>query len=170
MTVTKQDFVSNILNELLQCSNGKESSDPTINAIHRLVSEAQRHGRDVLSNIDSILNRVKEEDKKESFYTVLDSLFDDGIKWSRVIVALMYMIEVVKVSKSEYKKYFGWSVDLICKRIDPWIQDNGGWERFEQISNNRNNLDEPVSETMKKIGTVVLGISGLFALGKWLLN
>jgi len=166
MTVTKQYSVKNILTGLVQYSDGKESSDIVIISIHRLVLEAQRRGGEVLSSIDIILNRIKEEDKKKSFYTVFDSLFEDGIKWSQVIVALMYMIEVLKLSKSEYPKYFEWSVDLICKKIDPWIQENGGWESFTHISNNRVNLDE----TVKRIGTVVLGISGLIALGKWLLN
>nr|ACW83059.1 bcl2-like protein [Schmidtea mediterranea] len=171
-----KDYIHSLLNGLVKLAGIDQQlndrnclNDDIVQCLHSLVVEAQDRGKDTISNFSSILNKPTDDDKKQSFYIVVESLFNDCIRWSRVIVAFMYIIQVLKISKNEYKKYFEWSVELILTKIYPWVRENGGWEQIVQISKNRNHLEE-VTETMKQFGKVALGITGLFALGKWIFN
>ncbi|XP_061584733.1 bcl-2-like protein 1 [Cololabis saira] len=74
----------------------------------------------------------------QSFKSVLDELFKDGVNWGR-IVGLFAFVGVLSVSCVERNmsdlvpRLADWMTLYLDEQIDPWIQSQGGWDCFVEI-------------------------------------
>nr|XP_056700074.1 bcl-2-like protein 1 [Euleptes europaea] len=77
----------------------------------------------------------------QSFEQVVNELFRDGVNWGRIVAFFSFggALCVESVDK-EMQVLVGriatWMATYLTDHLDPWIQDNGGWERFVDLYGN----------------------------------
>lgn len=74
----------------------------------------------------------------QSFESVMDEVFRDGVNWGRVVGLFAFggalCVECVeKEMSSLVGRIAEWMTVYLDNHIQPWIQDQGGWERFSEV-------------------------------------
>ncbi|XP_056240416.1 bcl-2-like protein 1 [Seriola aureovittata] len=74
----------------------------------------------------------------QSFANVMDEVFRDGFNWGRIIGLFVFggalCVECVEKEMSPLVgRIVEWMTVYLDNRIQPWIQSQGGWERFAEI-------------------------------------
>ncbi|XP_068183117.1 bcl-2-like protein 1 [Antennarius striatus] len=74
----------------------------------------------------------------QSFEHVMDEVFRDGVNWGRVIGLFVFggalCVECVeKEMSSLVGRIIEWMTVYLDNHIQPWIQSQGGWERFAEL-------------------------------------
>lgn len=73
-----------------------------------------------------------------SFESVMDEVFRDGVNWGRVVGLFAFggalCVECVEKDMSHLvARIRDWMTTYLDNHIQPWIQSQGGWERFAEI-------------------------------------
>ncbi|CAL8369748.1 unnamed protein product [Lota lota] len=74
----------------------------------------------------------------QSFESVMDEVFRDGVNWGRVVGLFAFggalCVECVeKEMSSLVGRIAEWMTVYLDVHIQPWIQAQGGWERFSEV-------------------------------------
>ncbi|KAK5621763.1 hypothetical protein CRENBAI_015259 [Crenichthys baileyi] len=74
----------------------------------------------------------------QSFENVMDEVFRDGVNWGRIVGLFAFggalCVECVEKEMSHLVgRIVEWMTVYLDEQIDPWIQSQGGWERFAEI-------------------------------------
>ncbi|XP_056129477.1 bcl-2-like protein 1 [Lampris incognitus] len=77
----------------------------------------------------------------QSFASVMDEVFRDGVNWGRVVGLFAFggalCVECVEKEMSPLvARIAEWMTVYLDNHIQPWIQSQGGWERFAEIFGN----------------------------------
>ncbi|XP_041745087.1 bcl-2-like protein 1 [Coregonus clupeaformis] len=73
-----------------------------------------------------------------SFESVMDEVFRDGVNWGRVVGLFAFggalCVECVEKDMSPLvARIADWMTTYLDNHIQPWIQSQGGWDRFAEI-------------------------------------
>ncbi|XP_070587059.1 bcl-2-like protein 1 isoform X1 [Erythrolamprus reginae] len=68
----------------------------------------------------------------QSFEQVVNELFRDGVNWGRIVAFFSFggalcVESVDKEMRGLVERIATWMATYLTERLDPWIQDNGGW-------------------------------------------
>ncbi|XP_029910851.1 bcl-2-like protein 1 [Myripristis murdjan] len=74
----------------------------------------------------------------QSFESVMDEVFRDGVNWGRVVGLFAFggalCVECVEKEMSPLvSRIAEWMTVYLDNHIQPWIHSQGGWERFAEI-------------------------------------
>ncbi|XP_053173588.1 bcl-2-like protein 1 [Scomber japonicus] len=74
----------------------------------------------------------------QSFENVMDEVFRDGVNWGRIVGLFAFggalCVECVEKEMSPLVgRIIEWMTVYLDNHIEPWIQSQGGWERFAEI-------------------------------------
>ncbi|XP_051281473.1 bcl-2-like protein 1 [Dicentrarchus labrax] len=74
----------------------------------------------------------------QSFENVMDEVFRDGVNWGRIVGLFAFggalCVECVEKEMSPLVgRIIEWMTVYLDNHIQPWIQSQGGWERFAEI-------------------------------------
>uniref|UniRef100_A0A3Q3IVF5 Bcl-2-like protein 1 n=1 Tax=Monopterus albus TaxID=43700 RepID=A0A3Q3IVF5_MONAL len=74
----------------------------------------------------------------QSFESVMDEVFRDGVNWGRIIGLFAFggalCVECVEKEMSPLVgRIVEWMTVYLDNHIQPWIQGQGGWERFAEL-------------------------------------
>ncbi|KAM6298609.1 bcl-2-like protein 1 isoform 1-T1 [Aegotheles albertisi] len=77
----------------------------------------------------------------QSFEQVVNELFRDGVNWGRIVAFFSFggalcVESVDKEMRVLVGRIVSWMTTYLTDHLDPWIQDNGGWERFVDLYGN----------------------------------
>ncbi|XP_071428634.1 bcl-2-like protein 1 [Pithys albifrons albifrons] len=77
----------------------------------------------------------------QSFEQVVNELFRDGVNWGRIVAFFSFggalcVESVDKEMRVLVKRIVSWMATYLTDHLDPWIQENGGWERFVDLYGN----------------------------------
>lgn len=74
----------------------------------------------------------------QSFENVMDEVFRDGVNWGRIVGLFAFggalCVECVEKEMSHLvARIVEWMTVYLDERIEPWVESQGGWERFAEI-------------------------------------
>uniref|UniRef100_A0A8D0E1K1 Bcl-2-like protein 1 n=1 Tax=Salvator merianae TaxID=96440 RepID=A0A8D0E1K1_SALMN len=77
----------------------------------------------------------------QSFEQVVNELFRDGVNWGRIVAFFSFggALCVESVDKEMHvlvSRIAVWMTTYLTDHLEPWIQDNGGWDRFVDLYGN----------------------------------
>ncbi|KAJ7332242.1 hypothetical protein JRQ81_014422 [Phrynocephalus forsythii] len=77
----------------------------------------------------------------QSFEQVVNELFRDGVNWGRIVAFFSFggalcVESVDKEMRVLVGRIASWMTTYLTDHLDPWIHDNGGWERFVDVYGN----------------------------------
>ncbi|XP_042321817.1 bcl-2-like protein 1 [Sceloporus undulatus] len=77
----------------------------------------------------------------QSFEQVVNELFRDGVNWGRIVAFFSFggalcVESVDKEMQVLVGRIASWMTTYLTDHLDPWIQDNGGWDRFVDVYGN----------------------------------
>lgn len=77
----------------------------------------------------------------QSFEQVVNELFRDGVNWGRIVAFFSFggalcVESVDKEMRVLVGRIVAWMTTYLTDHLDPWIQENGGWERFVDLYGN----------------------------------
>nr|XP_006130008.1 bcl-2-like protein 1 [Pelodiscus sinensis]XP_006130009.1 bcl-2-like protein 1 [Pelodiscus sinensis]XP_006130010.1 bcl-2-like protein 1 [Pelodiscus sinensis]XP_006130011.1 bcl-2-like protein 1 [Pelodiscus sinensis] len=77
----------------------------------------------------------------QSFEQVVNELFRDGVNWGRIVAFFSFggalcVESVDKEMQVLVGRIASWMTTYLTDHLDPWIQENGGWERFVDLYGN----------------------------------
>ncbi|NXL85650.1 B2CL1 protein, partial [Alectura lathami] len=77
----------------------------------------------------------------QSFEQVVNELFRDGVNWGRIVAFFSFggalcVESVDKEMRVLVGRIVTWMTTYLTDHLDPWIQENGGWERFVDLYGN----------------------------------
>ncbi|XP_044310909.1 bcl-2-like protein 1 [Varanus komodoensis] len=77
----------------------------------------------------------------QSFEQVVNELFRDGVNWGRIVAFFSFggalcVESVDKEMRVLVGRIASWMATYLTEHLDPWIQENGGWERFVDLYGN----------------------------------
>ncbi|XP_030063384.1 apoptosis regulator Bcl-2 [Microcaecilia unicolor] len=72
------------------------------------------------------------------FAAVADELFRDGVNWGRIVAFLEFggVLCAESVNREMaplVESIAGWMTDYLNARLQPWIQEQGGWDAFVEL-------------------------------------
>ncbi|XP_017288982.1 bcl-2-like protein 1 [Kryptolebias marmoratus] len=92
----------------------------------------------------------------QSFENVMDEVFRDGVNWGRIVGLFAFggalCVECVEKEMSHLvARIVEWMTVYLDNHIQPWIQSQGGWERFAEIFGDNAAAESRISqEGLKK--------------------
>lgn len=119
--------------ENLRDSSGRTNINKVGNALRSLADEFSSQFKEQFVEMCDQLE-VNEETMKQTIEGVANELFNDGIKWARIVAFFVFgselaihckkrnwhqLIDIIALSLSSY----------ISEKLLPWIYDHGGWVR-----------------------------------------
>ncbi|MBN3325172.1 B2CL1 protein, partial [Atractosteus spatula] len=95
-----------------------------------------RYGR-AFSDLSSQLH-ITPATAYQSFEHVMDEVFRDGVNWGRIVGLFAFggalCVECVEKEMSNLvSRIAEWMTVYLDNNIQPWIQSQGGWDRFAEI-------------------------------------
>lgn len=119
--------------ENLRDGSGRTNINKVGNALRSLADEFSSQFKEQFVEMCDQLE-VNEETMKQTIEGVANELFNDGIKWARIVAFFVFgselaihckrrnwpqLIDIIALSLSSY----------ISEKLLPWISDHGGWVR-----------------------------------------
>ncbi|KAM9860244.1 bcl-2-like protein 1 [Aulostomus maculatus] len=106
----------------------------------------------------------------QSFKTVIDEVFKDGVNWGRIVGLFTFggviCVKCVEKDMSELvSRIIDWMTMYLDENLSPWIQSQGGWDCFVEMFG-RDVVEAAAArresqETLKKcllVGVALLGM------------
>lgn len=77
----------------------------------------------------------------QSFEQVVNELFRDGVNWGRIVAFFSFggalcVESVDKEMQVLVSRIASWMATYLNDHLEPWIQDNGGWDTFVELYGN----------------------------------
>nr|XP_033819142.1 bcl-2-like protein 1 isoform X1 [Geotrypetes seraphini] len=110
----------------------------------------------------------------QSFEQVVSELFRDGVNWGRIIAFFSFggalcVESVDKEMAGLVQNIITWMTLFFSQHLEPWIQENGGWNAFVDLYGN--NAAAESRKQREKFGIWLLAgitLAGVFLLGSYL--
>nr|XP_012612383.2 bcl-2-like protein 1 [Microcebus murinus] len=85
--------------------------------------------------------QITPETAYESFEQVVDALFRDGVNWGRIVAFFSFggalcVESIDKEMQVLVSRIVTWMVTYLNDHLEPWIQENGGWDTFVELYGN----------------------------------
>lgn len=121
-------------------ANGARGLDAVKEALRDSANEFELRYSRAFSDLSSQLH-ITPATAYQSFESVMDEVFRDGVNWGRVIGLFAFggalCVECVEKEMSPLVgRIAEWMTVYLDNHIQPWIQEQGGWERFAEIFGN----------------------------------
>uniref|UniRef100_A0A3B4DTL9 Bcl-2-like protein 1 n=2 Tax=Pygocentrus nattereri TaxID=42514 RepID=A0A3B4DTL9_PYGNA len=118
-------------------SNGAGGLDAVKEALRDSANEFELRYSRAFSDLSSQLH-ITPATAYQSFESVMDEVFRDGVNWGRVVGLFAFggalCVECVEKEMSPLVgRIAEWMTVYLDNHIQPWIQEQGGWERFAEI-------------------------------------
>ncbi|KAM6339811.1 bcl-2-like protein 1 isoform 1-T6 [Alca torda] len=110
----------------------------------------------------------------QSFEQVVNELFRDGVNWGRIVAFFSFggalcVESVDKEMRVLVGRIVSWMTTYLTDHLDPWIQENGGWERFVDLYGNNAAAEvRKGQETFNKWLLTGATVAGVLLLGSLL--
>lgn len=110
----------------------------------------------------------------QSFEQVVNELFHDGVNWGRIVAFFSFggalcVESVDKEMRVLVGRIVSWMTTYLTDHLDPWIQENGGWERFVDLYGNNAAAElRKGQETFNKWLLTGATVAGVLLLGSLL--
>ncbi|KAM6920455.1 apoptosis regulator Bcl-2 isoform 1-T1 [Lycodopsis pacificus] len=117
-------------------------SDPTVDAIHRVLREAGDELERLYQPDFTEMSRqlyLTSTTAQRRFAEVIDELFRDGVNWGRIIAFFEFggtvCVECAAKEEmvSQVDNIAEWMTEYLNGPLNNWIQDNGGWDAFVEL-------------------------------------
>nr|KAF6329610.1 BCL2 like 1 [Myotis myotis] len=77
----------------------------------------------------------------QSFEQVVNELFRDGVNWGRIVAFFSFggalcVESVDKEMQVLVSRIATWMATYLNDHLEPWIQENGGWDTFVELYGN----------------------------------
>nr|2O2M_A Chain A, Apoptosis regulator Bcl-X [Homo sapiens]2O2N_A Chain A, Apoptosis regulator Bcl-X [Homo sapiens] len=74
----------------------------------------------------------------QSFEQVVNELFRDGVNWGRIVAFFSFggalcVESVDKEMQVLVSRIAAWMATYLNDHLEPWIQENGGWDTFVEL-------------------------------------
>ncbi|XP_030624569.1 bcl-2-like protein 1 [Chanos chanos] len=118
-------------------TNGSGGLDAVKEALRDSANEFELRYARAFSDLSSQLH-ITPATAYQSFESVMDEVFRDGVNWGRVVGLFAFggalCVECVEKEMSPLVgRIADWMTFYLDNHIQPWIQSQGGWERFAEI-------------------------------------
>ncbi|XP_020791543.1 bcl-2-like protein 1 [Boleophthalmus pectinirostris] len=167
------DKAANVPNGLLANPNGNRQTlaslppDDHLEAIKTALKDSADEFEELFtqafSNLSSQLD-ITPETAYNSFKSVMDEVFKDGVNWGRIVGLFVFggvlSVECVEKDMSNLvPRIADWMTIYLDENITAWIQSQGGWHSFAQIFGQNAAAEARRSrETLKKWLLVGVGL------------
>ncbi|XP_017342487.1 bcl-2-like protein 1 [Ictalurus punctatus] len=117
--------------------NGGASLEAVKEALRDSANEFELRYARAFSDLSSQLH-ITPVTVYQSFESVMDEVFRDGVNWGRIVGLFAFggalCVECVEKEMSPLvARIAEWMTVYLDNHIQPWIQEQGGWERFAEI-------------------------------------
>ncbi|MFT7810859.1 bcl-2-like protein 1 [Arapaima gigas] len=136
------------INGLVSGGGAARVEEPTSSQGLQAVKEALRDSanefelryRRAFSDLSSQLH-ITPGTAYQSFESVMNEVFRDGVNWGRIVGLFAFggalCVECVEKEMSHLvPRIMDWMTVYLDNHIQPWIQSQGGWDRFAEIFGN----------------------------------
>ncbi|XP_056588701.1 bcl-2-like protein 1 [Triplophysa dalaica] len=118
-------------------TNGTRSLNAVKEALRDSANEFELRYSRAFSDLSTQLH-ITPATAYQSFESVMDEVFRDGVNWGRIVGLFAFggalCVECVEKEMSPLVgRIAEWMTVYIDNHIQPWIQSQGGWERFAEI-------------------------------------
>ncbi|XP_069740830.1 bcl-2-like protein 1 [Narcine bancroftii] len=120
--------------------NGRPEAERTCQVLREAAEEFELRYRRAFSDLSAQL-RVTPDTAYRRFEQVVGELFRDGVNWGRLVAffcfgAALSVESVEKEMGSLVPRIAQWMSTYLESNLDPWIQQNGGWNAFVVLYGN----------------------------------
>ncbi|KAI5612467.1 bcl-2-like protein 1 [Silurus asotus] len=117
--------------------NGGASLEAVKEALRDSANEFELRYARAFSDLSSQLH-ITPVTVYQSFESVMDEVFRDGVNWGRIVGLFAFggalCVECVEKEMSPLvARIAEWMTVYLDNHIQPWIEEQGGWERFAEI-------------------------------------
>ncbi|XP_016320500.1 bcl-2-like protein 1 [Sinocyclocheilus anshuiensis] len=118
-------------------TNGTGGLDAVKEALRDSANEFELRYSQAFNDLSSQLH-ITPATAYQSFESVMDEVFRDGVNWGRIVGLFAFggalCVECVEKEMSPLVGNIAdWMTVYLDNKIQPWIQSQGGWERFAEI-------------------------------------
>lgn len=118
-------------------TNGSGSLNAVKEALRDSANEFELRYSRAFNDLSSQLH-ITPATAYQSFESVMDEVFRDGVNWGRIVGLFAFggalCVECVEKEMSPLVgRIAEWMTVYLDNHIQPWIQSQGGWERFAEI-------------------------------------
>ncbi|CAM4680490.1 unnamed protein product [Leuciscus chuanchicus] len=118
-------------------TNGTGGLDAVKEALRDSANEFELRYSRAFNDLSSQLH-ITPATAYQSFESVMDEVFRDGVNWGRIVGLFAFggalCVECVEKEMSPLVgRIAEWMTVYLDNHIQPWIQSQGGWERFAEI-------------------------------------
>ncbi|XP_073679300.1 bcl-2-like protein 1 [Garra rufa] len=118
-------------------TNGTGGLDAVKEALRDSANEFELRYSQAFNDLSSQLH-ITPATAYQSFESVMDEVFRDGVNWGRIVGLFAFggalCVECVEKEMSPLVGSIAeWMTVYLDNKIQPWIQSQGGWERFAEI-------------------------------------
>ena len=109
-------------------------SDVAAKCLDIIATQLAEERREQLDEICFDL-QITKETLKASFDTIADEMFNDSIKWGRIVTFIAFAGALANYcAENELQEEVGdlidWTEEFVHERLMPWVSQSGGWEAF----------------------------------------
>nr|7WJH_A Chain A, Bcl-2-like protein 1 [Mus musculus] len=121
--------------------NRTEAPEETESAVKQALREAgdefELRYRRAFSDLTSQLH-ITPGTAYQSFEQVVNELFRDGVNWGRIVAFFSFggalcVESVDKEMQVLVSRIASWMATYLNDHLEPWIQENGGWDTFVDL-------------------------------------
>ncbi|KAG7323079.1 hypothetical protein KOW79_012781 [Hemibagrus wyckioides] len=148
--------------------NGRASLEAVKEALRDSANEFELRYTRAFSDLSSQLH-ITPVTVYQSFESVMDEVFRDGVNWGRIVGLFAFggalCVECVEKEMSPLvARIAEWMTVYLDNHIQPWIQEQGGWERFAEIFGNDSagesrRLEESFKKWLLAGMTLLMGVA-----------
>lgn len=109
-------------------------SDRAAKCLNMIATQLAEERREQLEEICFDL-QITKETLKETFDTIADEMFNDSVKWGRIVTFIAFTGALAEYCadhglEEEVEKIIEWTEEFVHERLMGWIARSGGWEGF----------------------------------------
>ncbi|XP_004854656.1 bcl-2-like protein 1 [Heterocephalus glaber] len=139
-------------------------------ALREAVDEFELRYRRVFGDLTSQLHTTPGTTYR-SFEQVVNELFRDGVNWGRIVAFFSFggalcLESVDKEMQVLVRRIASWMATYLNDHLEPWIQENGGWDTFVELyGNNAAAESRKGQERFNRWFLMGLTVAGIVLLG-----
>ena len=102
-----------------------------VDSMHNLIHKIRKNHLERI--IDSASSLKTAENEVKFYFDIMTTLFEGGNNSSRVVVAIAFMMEVMRMfstNEEKYEKFYDLSISVLKHQINPHVKTIGGWVSF----------------------------------------
>ncbi|OCT60365.1 apoptosis regulator R11 [Xenopus laevis] len=142
--------------------------EEVLQALLEATEEFELRYQRAFSDLTSQLH-ITQDTAQQSFQQVMGELFRDGTNWGRIVAFFSFgralCVESANKEMTDLlPRIVQWMVNYLEHTLQPWMQENGGWEAFVGLyGKNAAAQSRESQERFGRLLTIVM-LTGVFAL------